>query len=68
MVVDCVVVEFEDDVGDVVDVVVVVVVYFGVGGGFEIEFVVMWFGFFVGLVWEELIVVWVLECEIGDSV
>lgn len=44
LVADRVAVELEDDAGDVVDAAVAVVVYFGVGGGLEIEFAVTWFG------------------------
>ncbi|SGB69254.1 Uncharacterised protein [Mycobacterium tuberculosis] len=40
LVADRVAVELEDDAGDVVDAAVAVVVYFGVGGGLEIEFAV----------------------------
>lgn len=48
LVADRVAVELEDDAGDVVDAAVAVVVYFGVGGGLEIEFAVTWFGLLVG--------------------
>lgn len=56
LVADRVAVELEDDAGDVVDAAVAVVVYFGVGGGLEIEFAVTWFGLLVGLAREELTV------------
>ncbi|CEZ68831.1 Uncharacterised protein [Mycobacterium tuberculosis] len=56
LVADRVAVELEDDAGDVVDAALAVVVYFGVGGGLEIEFAVTWFGLLVGPAREELTV------------
>lgn len=56
LVADRVAVELEDDAGDVVDAAVAVVVYFGVGGGLEIELAVTWFGLLVGPAREELTV------------